>query len=311
MHTSFLLQPIYPFRLDYTIWALRRRGKNIVDLWSHERYTRLFFIENQLIKVDVEQKNEKDILVSTNIKISSQIKIELIRLLEMMFGLNRNLHNFYRIAEEDPYLTSMVRQFKGLKPPRFPSIFEALVNAISCQQLSLDAGLQIQNRFVQYVGKSMNDAFGTFYLFPLPKDVASCSIPELKKLGFSTNKCRTLIELSLRIIADETLFDNLEDRTNNEIVTFLCQFKGIGRWSAEYVLLRGLGKIEMFPGDDVGAAKNLQLLLGIKTKLDYEQISKITKKWYPYAGFIYFHLLLQKLNNKGLLDKPNLNSQDA
>lgn len=107
------------------------------------------------------------------------------------------------------------------------------------------------------------------------------------------------------------MFDNLEDRTNNEIVTFLCQFKGIGRWSAEYVLLRGLGKIEMFPGDDVGAAKNLQLLLGIKTKLDYEQISKITKKWYPYAGFIYFHLLLQKLNNKGLLDKPNLNSQDA
>lgn len=302
MHTSFLLHPTHPFRLDYTVWALRRRSKNGVDLWNNERYTRLFFIENQLIKVNVEQKNEKEILVSTNKKISPKIKIELIRLLEMMLGLNRNLLNFYRIAEQDPYLTPMVKQFKGLKPPRFPSIFEALVNAISCQQLSLDAGLQIQNRLVQYVGKSMNDADGTFYAFPTPKDVANCSIPELKKLGFSTNKCRTLIELSSRIIADETLFDDLEVKTNNEIVTFLCQFKGIGRWSAEYVLLRGLGRIEMFPGDDVGAAKNLQLLLHLKTKLDYEQISKITKKWYPYAGFIYFHLLLQKLNNKGLLE---------
>ncbi len=302
MHTSFLLHPSHPFRLDYTVWALRRRSKNGVDLWSNERYTRLFFIENQLIKVNVEQKNEKEILVSTHKKISPKIKIELIRLLEMILGLNRNLLNFYRIAEQDPYLTPMVMQFKGLKPPRFPSIFEALVNAISCQQLSLDAGLQIQNRFVQYVGKSMSDADGTFYAFPIPKDVANCSIPELKKLGFSTNKCGTLIELSSRVLADETLFDDLEVKTNNEIVTFLCQFKGIGRWSAEYVLLRGLGKIEMFPGDDVGAAKNLQLLLHIKTKLDYEQISKITKKWYPYAGFIYFHLLLQKLNNKGLLD---------
>lgn len=302
MHTSFLLHPTHPFRLDYTVWALRRRSKNIVDLWNHERYTRLFFIENQLIKVDVEQKNEKEILVSVNKKINSTIKIELIRLLEMMLGLNCNLFNFYHIAEEDPYLTPMVMQFKGLKPPRFPSIFEALVNAVSCQQLSLDAGLQIQNRFIQYVGKSLNDDFGTFYSFPLPRDVASCSIPELKKLGFSTNKCRALIELSSRIIADDALFDHLEDKTNNEIVTFLCQFKGIGRWTAEYVLLRGLGKIEMFPGDDVGAAKNLQLLLGIKTKLDYEQISKITKKWYPYAGFIYFHLLLQKLKNKGSLD---------
>ncbi|WP_131764473.1 DNA-3-methyladenine glycosylase family protein [Legionella drozanskii] len=302
MHTSFLLHPTHPFRLDYTVWALRRRSKNGVDLWINERYTRLFFIENKLIKVNVEQKNEKEILVSTNKKISPKIKIELIRLLEMMLGLNRNLLNFYCLAEKDPYLTPVVKQFKGLKPPRFPSIFETLVNAISCQQLSLDAGLQIQNRFVQYVGKSINDADGTFYAFPTPQDVANCSIPELKKLGFSTSKSSTLIDLSSKIIADETLFDDLEVKTNNEIVTFLCQFKGIGRWSAEYVLLRGLGKIEMFPGDDVGAAKNLQLLLHLKTKLDYEQISKITKKWYPYAGFIYFHLLLQKLNNKGLLE---------
>ncbi|HHU0114202.1 TPA: DNA-3-methyladenine glycosylase family protein, partial [Legionella pneumophila] len=123
----------------------------------------------------------------------------------------------------------------------------------------------------------------------------------LKKLGFSTNKCRTLIELSSRIITDETMFFNLEEKTNNEIVKFLCQLKGIGRWSAEYVLLRGLGKIDMFPGEDVGASKKLQLLLHIQTKLDNEQISKITIKWYPYTGFIYFHLLLQKLNNKGLL----------
>ncbi|CAM4015335.1 TPA: hypothetical protein JBB06_12480 [Legionella pneumophila subsp. pneumophila] len=97
------------------------------------------------------------------------------------------------------------------------------------------------------------------------------------------------------------MFFNLEEKTNNEIVKFLCQLKGIGRWSAEYVLLRGLGKIDMFPGEDVGASKKLQLLLHIQTKLDNEQISKITIKWYPYTGFIYFHLLLQKLNNKGLL----------
>jgi DNA-3-methyladenine glycosylase II len=302
MDTSFLLFPLQPFRLDYTVWALRRRSKNNVDLWRENRYTRLFFIENQLIKVDVEQKNEQEILVSTNQTISPKIKKELVRLLEKMFGLNCNLIDFYRIAEQDPHLAPIVRQFKGLKPPRFPSIFEALVNAISCQQLSLDAGLQVQNRFIQYVGKNIHNADETFYAFPIPKDVANCSILELKKLGYSTNKCETLIELSSRISSDETLFHHLEDKTNNEIVAFLCQFKGIGRWSAEYILLRGLGKIDMFPGDDVGASKNLQDLLQIKTKLDYKQISQITQKWYPYAGLIYFHLLLQKLKAKGLFD---------
>ncbi len=175
-------------------------------------------------------------------------------------------------------------------------------NAISCQQLSLDAGLQIQNLFVQHVGKKMSDHDGTFYAFPIPKDIAKCSIIELNKLGFSTNKCKTLIDLASRIVADETVFDNLENKSNDDIVKYLCQIKGIGRWSAEYVLLRGLGKIEMFPGDDVGAKKNLQLLLDIKTKLDYQLISKITKKWYPYAGFIYFHLLLQKLKQQGIAE---------
>ncbi|MGM9454700.1 hypothetical protein ACTAZI_15350 [Legionella bozemanae] len=79
MDTSFLLFPLQPFRLDYTVWALRRRSKNNVDLWRENRYTRLFFIENQLIKVDVEQKNEQEILVSTNQTISPKIKKELIR----------------------------------------------------------------------------------------------------------------------------------------------------------------------------------------------------------------------------------------
>ena len=302
MPTSFILHPVHPFRLDYTVWALRRRSKNIIDQWDGEYYRRLFFIEGQLIKVTVKQKNTKEILVSTNKKINQKIKVELIKLLEMMLGLNRKLPDFYRLAKHDPHLSHLVSQFKGLKPPRFPSIFEALVNAISCQQLSLDAGLQIQNRFAQHIGKKMSGHDGTFYAFPIPEDVAKCSVAELKKLGFSTNKCKTLIDLSSQIIADETLFDNLENKTNDEIVKLLCQFKGIGRWSAEYVLLRGLGKIEMFPGDDVGASKNLQLLLHLKTKLDYQQISKITKKWYPYAGFIYFHLLLHKLNKKGLLN---------
>lgn len=219
----------------------------------------------------------------------------------MMLGLNKKLRNFYRLAKHDPHLSPLILEFKGLKPPRFPSVFEALVNAISCQQLSLDAGLQIQNRLIQYVGKNISNDSGTLYAFPIPEDVANCSMPELKKLGYSRSKGKALIELSSRMMIDETLFDNLEAKTNDEIVKYLCQLKGIGRWSAEYVLLRGLGKIEIFPGDDVGASKNLQLLLHHKNKLNYNQISKITKKWYPYAGLIYFHLLLQKLKNKGLI----------
>ncbi len=300
MNTSFVLHPLQPFRLDYTVWALRRRSKNIVDRWTNKHYVRLFFLENQLIKITVRQENEKDLVVSTNKKINKQTKIKITRLLEMIFGLNCQLKDFYHFAKQDPHLDPLVMQFKGLKPPRFASIFEALVNAISCQQLSLDAGLEIQNRFVEYAGKNIRDLEGTFYAFPTPTEVANYSVSELNELGYSINKWKALLDLSARINKDGSLFDGLENQSNEEIIKFLCQFKGIGRWSAEYVLLRGFGKIEVFPGDDVGAKKNLKLLLHLKQNLDYQKIAKITQKWYPYAGLIYFHLLLDKLFNKGL-----------
>lgn len=301
MHTSFSLFPVLPFRLDFTIWALRRRRINLVDLWDNNCYERLFIIDDQPVKISVEQKNKESILIFTHTKINNNIKNKLILLLEKMLNLNLNLNNFYKIASEDSHLAPLAIQFMGLKPPRFPSIFEALCNAISCQQLSLDAGLQIQNRLIQLAGKNINFNEKIYYAFPEPKDVANCSIAELKKTGYSAHKCDTLLEISSAISANELLFDGLDNKSYDEVVKILSKFKGIGRWSAEYVLLRGLSRIEIFPGDDVGARNNLQQLLNYNKKLDYKEISKITKKWYPTAGFIYFHLLLQKLNKKGLL----------
>lgn len=57
----------------------------------------------------------------------------------------------------------------------------------------------------------------------------------------------------------------------------------------------------MFPGDDVGAQKNFQTLFGLDERPGYEKIKKMTARWQPYAGFVYFHFLLDKLNAKGVL----------
>ena len=184
MVTSFTLHFVAPFRLDYTVWALRRRSKNIVDHWDNGRYLRLFFIDGKLIKVSVEQQNEKEILVSTNKAIGEKTQVKLIQLLETILGLNRELQDFYRIASQDPHLASLATQFQGLKPPRFPSIFESLINAISCQQLSLDAGLQIQNQFIKSLGKSISDNEGTYYAFPIPQDVEVLLCFRFKKIRF-------------------------------------------------------------------------------------------------------------------------------
>jgi DNA-3-methyladenine glycosylase II len=75
----------------------------------------------------------------------------------------------------------------------------------------------------------------------------------------------------------------------------LVELRGIGRWTAEYVLLRGLGRLHVFPGDDVGAQSKLKRFLGIDTPLRYDDVRALVARWQPFAGVVYFHLLLDSL----------------
>lgn len=296
MEYSFNLHPIAPFRLDYTVSALRRRSKNNVDLWDGQRYTRVLILENIPVKVVVEQikghQNPELLLMIPHQQ--ERMQYQVASQIEKILGLKKDLGDFYSLAYSTQ-IYPLVIQFKGVKPPRFPSVFEALVNAISCQQISLDAGLQMENRLVEYLSLRAKEKDRIIYAFPRPEEVANCSISDLKKLGYSARKSETLIHLGTSILENTSVFEALENKSNEEVVHFLTQFKGIGRWTAEYVLLRGLGRIDVFPGDDVGAQNNLYKLLHLDKKPDYHQIEEITAKWHPYAGLIYFHLLLKRL----------------
>ncbi|EQD67859.1 HhH-GPD family base excision repair protein, partial [mine drainage metagenome] len=80
----------------------------------------------------------------------------------------------------------------------------------------------------------------------------------------------------------------------------LGTLRGIKRWSAQYVALRGLGRLGVFPVDDVGAHKHLAAWLGLP-RLDAEATAALVRRWQPYAGLVYFHVLLRRLEEAGHL----------
>ena len=97
--------------------------------------------------------------------------------------------------------------------------------------------------------------------------------------------------------------DRLTSVDDIEVTAKLRQLRGVGRWTAEYVLLRGLGRLHVFPGDDVGAQKSLARWLGRSSPLDYAGVQRATQAWRPYAGLMYFHLLLDGLSRSGDLER--------
>ena len=190
-----------------------------------------------------------------------------------------------------------------MKPPRFLTVFEALVNAFACQQLSLAVGLELLNRLAVVCDVRRGNGSRSRYGFPTPDDVARHHAADYHTIGFSRRKVQALLTLAQGILDGRIAVEELARYNDAEVCARLCQLRGVGRWTAEYALLRGLGRLHIFPGDDVGAQKNLARWLGRRVPLDYAGVGKAVEKWQPYAGMIYFHLLLAGLSKAGVLER--------
>lgn len=293
-----------PFRLDLTAWALRRRGSNIVDQWGNGCYSRLLMHRDSSVRLVVRQRGsavqELVVTLRSEGRIDEQLQVSTRSLVQKVFGLSSDLTAFYRLAKADVLLEALVTEFAGVRPPRFPSMFEALVNSVACQQVSLDSGIATLNRLAQGFGVRLDDG-QTQYAFPRPIDLVHLPYERIKSVGFSGQKARAIVGLARLFAQDDTDLAHLDQLANDEAVTYLTAIPGIGRWSAEYVLLRGMGRLDSFPGDDVGAQNNLQQVFRRDTKPTYEEIKALVSRWSPYQGFVYFHLLLDKLKAKGVL----------
>ena len=124
----------------------------------------------------------------------------------------------------------------------------------------------------------------------------------MRTLGFSGQKSSALIEIADRVEHATLRSEDITGLDDDDAVAELQALRGIGRWSAEYVLLRGLGRLNVFPGDDVGARNNLRRRLGITAALDYAGVRRITERWAPYSGLVYFHFLLAGIDAAGWLE---------
>jgi DNA-3-methyladenine glycosylase II len=306
--TRLFIEPSAPFRLDYVAWALRRRVHNEVDRFDDGCYRRVLCLAGEPAEVAV----RKDTSTSTSSLIAElrgpagpagrAAVAEARPVLERMLGLGADLEGFYRIAARDARLDALAARFRGMRPPCFPTVFEAVVNAVACQQLSLDVGIHLLSRLARRFGPAVHGPV-TRYGFPEPDRLADADSAELRALGFSTAKARTITAIAGHVAAGALDLEALHGADDSQAMSTLLGLPGIGRWSAEYVMLRGLARYHVLPGDDVGARNNLRRRFGLAEDAGYDAVAALSRRWQPYAGLVYFHLLLDALAARGYLEK--------
>lgn len=307
-----ILRPVPPFRLDLTVWALRRRARNAIDRWDGTTYRRVITLGRRPTELSVRQSgaaaSPRLVVTTTPPPRTLTERRHVWSLVDRLLGVHVDLANWYRIAGQDPRLRPLAERFRGVKPPRFPTMFEALVNAFACQQLSLEVGLELLNRLAVMCGVKP-EAGDDRYAFPEPSDVARLRPARYRAIGFSRQKALALLTLARAVERRDIDLEAFAPETDAEVCARLLQLRGVGRWTAEYVMLRGLGRLHVFPGDDVGAQKRLARWLGRPSALDYAGVRRATSAWQPYAGLVYFHLLLDGLSQAGALDDSMTSSR--
>jgi DNA-3-methyladenine glycosylase II len=239
-----IVRPVPPFRLDLTVWALRRRARNAIDRWDHATYRRIIVLGGRVTALSVRQSGSSDaprLLVRSSPSPRTPAERRQLRtLIERLLGTGLDLGDWYRIARQDRRLGILADRFRGLKPPRFPTVFEALVNAFACQQLSLEVGLELLNRLAVACAVRSKARSADHFGFPGATNVAKLPPSRYQAIGFSRQKVAALLALARAVDRNELDLEALSNNTDVDACERLLELRGVGRWTAEYVLLRGV-----------------------------------------------------------------------
>jgi DNA-3-methyladenine glycosylase II len=282
-----------PFRLDMTANVLRRLSTNVVDRFDGGIYRRLIGDAGATALVSIEQSAPDAIEVTIEGKGAKRYDPEL--LVARLLGTGVDLTSFYRAAAKVPWLAPLVRGAKGVKPPRYPSVWEACVNAIVYQQISIHAAGAILRRMIERYAESMPVDGEALYAFPGPKTFIDADAEDLRGLGLSVNKIVSVRHVARAILDGAIDEEVLTKMPTPELMESLTAHKGIGPWTAAVIALRGFGRLDLFPMNDSGVARSIKDLSGV-ADVDVEALLALLGK---QRGMLYYHLLIGRLVARG------------
>jgi DNA-3-methyladenine glycosylase II len=182
-----------------------------------------------------------------------------------------------------------------VSPPRYPSVCEACGKAVGFQQISLHAASAIMGRLIMGLSEPLERGGVRLYSFPSPGQVRRAPDRLLRGAGLSAGKLATLRRVADQLGAGAIDEGQLERLPSPAAAALLRSIKGIGPWTAVVILLRGLGRLDVFPANDTSVARNLRLVGG-PPALDVEALLDTLG---PERGMLYYHLLLGRLETRG------------
>jgi len=205
--------------------------------------------------------------------------------------LNRDLTSFYKMARQDPLLKEVVERFPGLRLVGVPDLFEALCWAVLGQQINLNFAYSLKRKFVESFEESITYKGRKYWAFPSYEKLANLSVEDLAVIKMTGRKSEYILGIAKLMSEGELSKEKLQQiKDFNHVEKELISIRGIGPWTANYVLMRCLRYPEAFPIADVGLMNAIKYQLRMDRKPSSEEILKLSSGWTGWEAYATFYL---------------------
>jgi DNA-3-methyladenine glycosylase II len=215
-----------------------------------------------------------------------------------LFSLDLDLKPFYETVKNDAVMAHLTRKLWGLKTPTTPTVFEAMVDAIVEQQISLKVANSLEDRIIKRFGDALDLEGDVYFVYPTPRQLASVSIEEFRQCGLSHRKAEYIKGASTLITEGKLNLETLKTYESSEqIIHELDRVRGVGVWTAEFTLLRGMRRLDALPADDLGLRRVISRYYRGGKVISSAEARRIAESWGGWKGLAAYYLVVADMKD--------------
>lgn len=282
MNKSFTTNPNFNF--GKTVYMFQRGDDDPINIINNNVWRRSFYFNNiaHLISTTYDKKLKIEVLSGN---ISNKKAKDIIE---------------YTLGFDDPFLATQTNSLPnseklqdaiGLNIPGYPDLFEAIIQVIMGQQISVLVANKVRARFTLHLGDRISYGNTNYYCFPRPQQVVQQSVENLRVLGLSNNKCKSILAVAKAFIENDDIlkFNLMSDPVH--VRRILTNLYGVGNWTVDWLLLRHFRRFEFIPEGDIAVQKAFTWWLNKSELMSASTVKQFEKEFYPFGGSVAFRVL--------------------
>lgn len=289
-----------PFDLDMALRYLRLSPSTIAERVEIERFERAVWLYGRPALVRVAPSGRAEhVRASLHVAaIAPGDDDALRRLVTHVFGLAEDVAGLDEVAVADPTFGRLVARYRGVRPVLIADPLEALAWAIIGQQINVAFAAKLKRVLIERFGERLVCDGREYPLFPRADTLAALGPDDLRPLQFSRQKIDYVVGSAAAVAGGALDLAALADLPTAESLGVLTRLRGVGRWTAEYVLLRGAGHRDVIPAADGGLRRIIGQAYGLGRLASEVEVRALAERWAgwrSYAAFYWWFALQEQM----------------